>query len=495
MSPDLGGGLALVVVLALVVGRLAPGHRVRVRLIWWWLSLSVACALASLIAGIARPELSPQLNIVAWMFVLMGLVHGGTVLLFHVILRRLELPRLPSDLVTGIGYGVVVFSTLRRLGADPSSLLTTSAVLTAVIGLSLQDVLVNLVGGLILEFERGFSAGDWIRTDQVMGLVRDVRLRHTVLENPDGDLLIIPNSVLTRSPVTVLGRALPGAQIRHRIVVRFAVAYRHEPPAIVEAVEAALAASPVDGVAEEPRARCVVVDYQPGFVQYAVLTWMTRPGMEFIDSSAVRMRVFFAVARLGIPLSAIPYLVESRTSLETTVSQAEADRLSALAGVELFHTLRPDELRSLAARLRKVSFAPGESVLREGDEGDSLFMVTGGHVRVLLSRGPALSEHIATLGPGQFFGEMSLLTGEPRSATVVAVEQVDCLVLGKQDLLNLFEQRPAVAEEMSALITERQLGLTAAREKLSEQEARQRLKDRGADLLARIQRYFGLAVN
>ncbi|MFN0172071.1 MAG: mechanosensitive ion channel family protein [Bryobacteraceae bacterium] len=492
MSSDLAGGLALAGVLALLVGRLAPGYRVQVRLIWWWLALAVACALTGWIAAIPRPDLAPRLNIIAGMFTLLGLVHGGTLLLFHVILRRLALPRLPSDLLTGIGYGAVVFFTLRRLGADPSSLLTTSAVLTAVIGLSLQDVLVNLVGGLILEFERGFAAGDWIRTDQVMGLVRDVRLRHTVLENPDGDLLIIPNSVLMRSPVTVLGRALAGEQIRHRIVVRFAVAYRHDPPAIVEAVEAALAASPLDGVAPEPRARCVVVDYQPGFVQYGVLTWMLRPGMEFVDSSAVRMRVFFAVARLGIPLAAIPYVVESRTPLEATTSQVAAERLSALNAVELFRILKPDELQDLAARLRKVSFAPGETVLREGDEGDSLFMVTHGHVRVLLSRGPALSEHIATLGPGQFFGEMSLLTGEPRSATVAAVEQVDCLVLGKQDLLNLFEQRPAVAVEMSTLITERQLGLTAAREKLSEQEARQRLKDRGADLLARIQRYFGL---
>jgi CRP-like cAMP-binding protein/small-conductance mechanosensitive channel len=489
MTPDLAGTLTGAALTALLLGRVLGERQVRLQVIWWWLALAVAAGLAGRVGPLLGMPAATGVTAtsLAWMFAWLGLVHTGAILVFHVLLGRLRLPRLASDLTIGAAYAAVVAISLRRMGADPASLLTTSAVLTAVLGFALQDMLVNLVGGLVLEFEKVFAPGDWIRTEHGTALVRDIRLRHTLLENPDGDLVVLPNSILTRAPVVVLGRAGVGEQIRHRILIRFHVDYEHSPPALIGAVEQALRQSPVEGVAEDPPPRCVLFEYEPNHAQYGVLVWIQRPGLEYIDASSVRLRVYYACSRVGVPLSAIHYRLDNYSPAPRVSSQ----RLAALETVEILSVLTPEERHELAETITEVSFAPGETILKEGDAGDSLFMVKHGRVRVLLARANGLSEQIAVLGPGQIFGEMSLLTGEPRSATVVAAEQTDCLVLGKADLLRLLERRPALAAEISAVVAARQQGLAEARQRITDQSS-QFARMRFEDLLGRVQRYFGL---
>ena len=103
-----------------------------------------------------------------------------------------------------------------------------------------------------------------------------MRVRYTALETPDGDTILAPNSALTRSPVTVLGRTADrtGSGIKHRKLVTFQLPYGHNPPSVLNAVEQALAASPIEGIATEPKARCVVVEFEPQHIQYGALVWL-----------------------------------------------------------------------------------------------------------------------------------------------------------------------------------------------------------------------------
>src|SRR5207237_1818439 len=141
---------------------------------------------------------------------------------------------------------------------------------------------------------------------------------------------------------------------------------------VVEAVEEAIAASPLDGVSAEPKPRCVVVDYQEQSVHYGVLVWMTRPGLEYVDASQVRARIYFALARIGSPLVQIAQTVELEAAPPASAeAQAQwADKIAGLRNMEIFHSLSPHETEELAAHLQKVSFAPGEIILRQGDPGD-----------------------------------------------------------------------------------------------------------------------------
>jgi len=142
--------------------------------------------------------------------------------------------------------------------------------------------------------------------------------------------------------------------------------------------------------------------------------------------------------------------------------------------------------------MKKQSYATGEVILRQGDPGDSLSILRRGRVRILLSGDSGLSEQVACVAPGDFFGEMSLLTGEKRNATAVATEETDCYTLAKADLVALLRERPALAEEISAMLVDRQAGLAAVREKLGEALERQRAQQNHRDLLGRIKSYFGI---
>jgi CRP-like cAMP-binding protein len=204
----------------------------------------------------------------------------------------------------------------------------------------------------------------------------------------------------------------------------------------------------------------------------------------------VRTRISFALARMGEPLVAIPYLLDHRHETAPQDEAGMTERLAALRRIEIFRSLGEDELRPLASGMKSESFAPGEVILRQGDAGGTAYLVKSGRVRIMLAHDSGLSEQIASVEPGGFFGEMSLLTGEPRTATALALEQVDCYRLSKPNLDPVFARHPDLAGDISALLTARHAGLAAAREKMGEEADRQREAESRGNLLTRIRRYF-----
>jgi CRP-like cAMP-binding protein/small-conductance mechanosensitive channel len=487
VHPELGWTLLGLIAASMLLWRLAPQERRRIGFVW---ALSAAALVLWLTAGLPS---SPRwiVETARAILELIGL-HLAVVFVFQVILKRWRAPRILSDLIIGVGYAAILIALLTRVGVNLTGIIATSAVATAVIGFGMQDLLGNLAGGLVLEFERTILEGDWIRSEQFYGQVRSVRMRHTALETPDGDTILAPNSALMRSAVTILGRTGVGGPIKHRKLVLFQLHYGYSPPVVIDAIEQALAASAMDGIAENPKPRCIVVEYHPQYVEYGALVWLMRPGLELVDISGVRTRINFALTRMGAPLASIPYMVEQRAEAAPDVDIEAKERMDLLRRIEVIQCLNEEEQRQLASRMRKASFAPGEVILRQGDPGDSAYLVERGRVRILLSNDSGLSEQVACLAPGDFFGEMSLLTGEPRSATAVALDQVDCYQLTKPDLDAVFNGRPELAGDIAGVLANRQEGLAAVREKLSDEAAKQSQLQNRSDLLTRIRRYFAI---
>jgi small-conductance mechanosensitive channel/CRP-like cAMP-binding protein len=487
VNPNLGWTLLGLFCGSLLLWRLAPGEQRRIRFVW-------ALAALALTLWLIATFLSPPSWIAEAVTALEQVIalHLAVVVLFDLLLKRLRTPRILIELTIGAGYAAILLVLLTRVGVNLTGLIATSAVLTAVIGFGLQDLLGNLAGGLAMQVEQTIQEGDWLRTDQYLGQVRSIRVRHTVLETPDGDTILAPNSAITRSPVTLLGRTSAGGPIKHRKLVTFQLPYSGPTPsAVVDAVNQALAASPMDGIATDPAPRCVIVDFHPYHIQYGALVWMMRPGMEYLDISAVRMRITFALERSGFPLTSISHAVDLHTNVAPAGSDAE-DRLAALRRVEIFQSLSEEEAHQLASRIKKESFAPGEIILRQGDDGDSLYILRRGRVRILLSGPSGLSEQVASLSAGDFFGEMSLLTGEKRAATALAIDQADCYSVAKADLNALMNERPALAGDISSVLVNRQMGLAAVRDKLDEESERRRELQSQGHLLGRIKSYFGI---
>jgi small-conductance mechanosensitive channel/CRP-like cAMP-binding protein len=407
-------------------------------------------------------------------------LHLLTLLLFRFALRRLELPVIVSDFAVIAVYTVVLLSLLAHLGVNLAGLIATSAVAAAVIGLALQDFLSNLIGGVSIQTDGLIRPGVWIRSEHGSGQVVQVRLRCTTLLTVEGDTLLIPNHSLTKSSVTIFGA-------HTRKLVRFRLGAQHQPAAIIRIVEEALTGSRMEGIAADPRPFCFVIEHQTQHIEYGVYVWMTPSGDERHTSQALN-RIYFALARANAPVAAVPTTFELHRPGAPPSDGPELDAgLQALKRMPIWSSLTEDELRVLARRLKRLWFAPGESIVREGEAGSSMFVILRGTADVRLTGALNESQQIATLGPGEFFGERSLLTGEKRSASVIATDILECGKLEKEDVGGLLMQRPDLAVEISSILKERESALALLREKMPTAT-----RETQMDLFRRIQEFFGL---
>jgi len=165
-------------------------------------------------------------------------------------------------------------------------------------------------------------------------------------------------------------------------------------------------------------------------------------------------------------------------------------RLEMLRGVDLFSVLSEDELTEVAQRLQYAPFARGDVITKQGNVAHWLYIVAFGEVEARYEpAGGGRSQAIATLRAGQFFGEMALLTGEGRSATVVAKTDVECYRLDRESCQGLLLSRPEIAEGISKIISKRRPDLERVRDAFT---AAPSAPEETQDLLARIRRFFGL---
>jgi branched-chain amino acid transport system substrate-binding protein len=225
---------------------------------------------------------------------------------------------------------------------------------------------------------------------------------------------------------------------------------------------------------------------------FGLSVWLNEPAKEYLAVSAVLMRVHYALTRLGLPLQSISTAVELSHIEKPDSSDTLEKHLAVLKSVPIFRALPVEAAERLAPSLKHAAFAPGEFVIRQGDEGDSMYILIAGSADVHIGGDSGVSEYLATLEPGQFFGEMSLLTGEQRTANVIAMTAVECLVVDKTSLTDLFHWHPELAANISEVIAERQTSLAATREKLDGEHKRVQAVRNRRDVLQRIQHYFGI---
>lgn len=491
-----------VIVVALILFALAPMERVRIRnsLILFILSFVVLLGAGALLYEGADPAHSIAYRWTVWAAFMLGsvaIINLASVLLFELLLDSVHLktPRILRDLLIALAYIIVGIVLLTRSGVDLTGIIATSAVLTAVIGLSFQDTLGNMIGGMALQMERSIGVGDWVRVDQHEGYVKEIRWRATSIETRNWDTVIVPNSVLMKGQVLVLGRRA-GQPRQHRQWVYFNIDFRYAPTDVIEAVESALCAEPIPNVAREPQAHCLLIDFKESYASYAARYWLTDLALTDPTDSIVRQRIYFALRRAGIPLS-IPaqslFITEDDPMRRERKREEEVGkRVEALQQVELFHSLTEQERHELASRLSFAPFVRGEAITRQGAKAHWLYIITDGRAEVRVAVDGNLSKKVAELKAGDFFGEMGMMTGEPRTATVIAKSDVECFRLDKEAFNDILRSRPEIAEDISHLLARRRVELEAVREGLNEEAMRQRMKHTQGDLLNRIRGFFAL---
>jgi small-conductance mechanosensitive channel/CRP-like cAMP-binding protein len=487
---------AALVVSAILVRTAAPEERRRLRgfTILTLLHLALLPVLAALRGQ--ESEWYTDVRLTALVFAILAAAGMVSTLVFGIVLPRVGLraPRILRDVLMAVVAVIATIAAADRLGFPVTGVITTSAILTAVIGFALQDTLGNIIGGLALQMDHSVVVGDWVKIGDVRGRVVDIRWRYTAIETRNWETVILPNGMLMKGQVIVEGRRA-GQPEQVRRWVYFNVDFRTPPSQVIELVDEALRSTPIQRVATEPPPNCVLMELGESYGRYAARYWLTDLAADDLADSVVRTRIYFALRRAGVPLS-IPahavFLTEESSERKQEKGRQDLERRhAALARVDLFDMLDDTTHGKLAERLSYAPFSRGEAITRQGSEGHYLYMLVAGEAAVRVSRDGDERE-VARLKPGNFFGEMSLLTGAQRSATVIALTDVECFRLDKESFQEILRERPEITEGVAAILAQRQVSLLAAREDL-DAAARERcfVEDKHM-LLNKIRDFFGL---
>jgi small-conductance mechanosensitive channel len=411
------------------------------------------------------------------------------------ILPRLALraPTIIRDLVIA-GASLFFFLVLLRAeGVEISALITTSAVVTVTLGIALQDTLGNLLGGLSLQLDDSINVGDWIRYDDRFGRVVAMTWRHISFETNGGERVVLPNSMLVKNKFTLMGRK-KGPTRKWRRSIGIALEEAVSPSRVIDLIEKTLCEADIPGVAQDPKPTVVLSDLEKGCARYQVRYWLTDFTRDEVTDSAVRTHLYFALRRSDIALAASATEIEYAEKTHHRSSRIHpSDRthaLGLLAGMDIFAPLTEEERQALAEHIRVAPFAKGDVVTRQGATAHWLYIVADGEVEVVWESPDGQKHVVAEIGPRGFFGEMGLLTGEPRTATIIAKTDVVCWRIDKQAFLGVMQARPPLADALSKTLIARRDELDALRGRASQNPAAP--KSDASDLRTRIRTFFGL---
>ena len=482
--------MAGVAAAALVWRWLRPAERRSLRMVWWLLLLGIVAHAVSTVSPGSNSTVAPLAGGAAMVLGGLAVIQMVTMVVFRGVLPALGLasPRIAQDLavsVLSLAWGLV---WLRLSGMDPSQLFTTSAVITAVLAFSMQDTLGNVLGGVTLQLDNSMQVGDWVEVDKVSGRVTDVRWRYTVVETRNRELTIVPNGWLMKNRFTVL-RALGDAPLAWRRSIAFNVAPDADPGVVIEALERAVRDARITHVLQEPPPSAVLMEVSAGYYRYVLRYWLGDPKFDDATDSDVRIHALAALARadvrLGMPQEEVLMIKENDTWRAAQEQREKNRRIDAIRRTELFSHLSAAEQEALAAHLVHAPFAEGDTLTRQGAVAHWLYLIIHGEAQVLVDspQGPV---QIAMLRDGSVFGEMGMLTGEARSATVVAMTAVECYRLDKAGFAEILQARPELAQEMSAIVEARDAERTAL---LAQSGRSEQLRQ---DLVSRILRFFSL---
>lgn len=413
--------------------------------------------------GLAVPKgtsLAGAVSFVALLALLLALGRILGLLVLEVLFRhklQRTVPAILRDIAQGVLYLFLLLAALRALGIEPGSILTTGAVVTAVIGLSLQETLGNLVAGLAIQMQRPFDVGDWVAFDEDathVGRVVEINWRATKVLTGDDVEVIVPNGMIAKAAITNFTK--PAKPSRRSVYV--GVAYEVPPRRVHQVILGAIGDAP--GVLPDPAPSVVTKDFADSGIVYWIRFWTADFERRDVVDGAVRDRVYYALHRAGFTIpfpQRTVHLHQTSDESQARVNEGRVtERERALAKVDILAALDTSVRRRLAALATTRLFSPGETIVRQDEDADELFIIERGTVAVLLERGRKDASEVARLGPGQFFGEMALVTGEKRQATVRALTECELMVLGHNAFHEVLSGSPDLVKELSFLLAARQ---------------------------------------
>lgn len=384
------------------------------------------------------------------------LIIGVEILLFFIfdyIAAKKEISAFPTifrDIIKFVVYVTLIIFVLDSLEINITPFLTTAGLLTMVIGFALQDTLGNVFAGLAMQFSSPFKPGDIIDTGEVKGRVEKIDWRATYIITRKNDYVTVPHSVMAK--LDIENHSQPTGITKS--IIHIGANYESPPTKVIKVIKDTL--NELDEIPKDKESRVMVKSYDDFAVTYEIeFPLIIKDDVGYFEciEGKVLERLWFRFKREDIK---IPFPIRNVYLHE---SPGEEDILcpfiSIFKKVDFLSELSDDKLKHLAKKCNIEYFIQGETVCKYGEEGESFYIIKSGEVDVYF-KFEDNETIVKTLRENEFFGEMSLLTGEPRSATIKVSQNAEFIVLKKEHFVDLIKSEPEIAEIMSRVIAHRE---------------------------------------
>lgn len=436
------------------------------------------------------------LTIGLWLSLAWLLVRMIDVFVWQGIIRdRLggSVPKLLKDVVAAIVFIVAITGILSFVfELNLTGLWATSGVLTLVVGFAVQSMIADVFSGIALNIDQPFKMGEWVTVhhrgiEAMTGRVEEINWRSVKIWRTDGTIVIVPNSLMSTTITTNLSRPNETSRFKLRFCLDFQIPKERALRILNAGVRAA------KGPLAEPRPKVRVNGVTKWGVEYEARYWLDPAAVSpskgrHAVAGAVLEHLHHAGLTLAYEKQDLYVAAMPPRQLDT-----RSDKTSLLRRVDLFSELDDAEIHLLSERVKELTFDEQTDIVSAGAEGESMYLLVEGLLHVYAPTDDGADLLVAQLEPGHFFGEMSLLTGEPRSATVRAGTACVVYEVTKADLTVLLDDRPEIAEVITRAVAERKVASEQQKAKAANNGAETEVEAEGfaQQLLGKMKSFFG----
>ena len=360
-------------------------------------------------------------------------------------------PKLLQNFISIIVYILVIAFIVGFIFNKPiTSILVSTGIFATVIGFAMKDLLADLINGISLSIERPYNIGDWVELENgtYLGKVIDIKWRTTRIMSRNDSMIVVPNNRCGNMIIHNFSKPEEIYSKNYWISINSTL-----PPDLVQR-QLILGMQNVKNIVKDPAPRAYLADATSEPFKYNIRVWWVSYEYSYFGRDNLFKSVTESLAKVGISQTAVDWQVSKRGVLDEIEVQ-NVTYYDQVQKVDIFHNFNEEDINLLISNSNIRKFEPNENIVNENHEGNSLFIILSGNARVSINK-DGKDIKLGLLSPSDTFGEFSLLTGDKRSATVKAINHLECIEISKEALKSILDKEPELIDELATIMAKRQ---------------------------------------